>query len=186
LTFVITKRRIPPLRGGDMANGLSRREALKVGSSLLVAGVPSASAVLAFTQGYSRDALTRRAEEIVNFTTSQEFMAELDAVLNSPKEKQLDEAARRFDPKRLNARGLIPPKNTRISSRIFDETLCKSTILGESGPVTTLNVSTSGRKPTKGDIDELVDRNKLIEQVGKTNAGVCVCVGGGACVGVGG
>ncbi len=163
---------------------LTRREALKVAaSSALAAGIGSMipGSVLAAT--YSKEELKKRSEAIVDYTTSPAFLDELNAVLSAPKERQLAEASRRFDPSRLRVMGLEGPEKTRISTRIFDETTGKSTILGGPRAPVTLNIMTTKPRITKSDIDALIDRNKISNNVATS---VCVCVGGGVCVGVGG
>lgn len=137
------------------------------------------------TQRYTRDELRKRAEEILEFATSQPILDALKAVLDTPSEQQLDEAAKRFAPEKLEALGLTSPPKTRLSSRIFDEVSGTARVLGSPADAT-LNLSLPRTSLNKIDIDELVDRNKLIERALENGWSVCLCAGAGGCVGVGG
>lgn len=162
----------------------SRREALKaVASTALAVGLGNMLPGTAIAQAYSREELKKQTAAILNYTTSPAFLNELNAVLSAPKDRQLEEAARRFDPNRLRASGLEGPPKTRLSTRVFDETTGKSTILGAPPAPVTLNVAVAGRRPSQRDVEAVIDKNR-IESNAATS--VCVCVGGGACVGVGG
>lgn len=162
---------------------MTRREALKMSACSLAAGLGTMVPGYALAQTYSKEELRKQSEAILDYTTSQAFLDEVNAVLSAPKNRQLAEAARRFDPNRLRASGLQGPSSTRISTRIFDETTHKSRILGGQPAPITLNISTTKPRISKNDIDALLDKNGI---VAKAESSVCVCVGAGVCVGVGG
>lgn len=169
---------------------MSRRKALGiVSASAVAAGLTSCSSGGA--SKYSKDALTQKTEEILEFATSQSFMNELKAVLDTPKERQLEEAARRFAPERLAQLGLKLPPNTRISSREFDESSAKARVLGLS-PVPgsmpspmEINLSVPRASLSREHVLAAINKDTLLENREVVAAGICVCVGAGGCLGVG-
>ncbi|MBV8881593.1 MAG: hypothetical protein JO332_16675 [Planctomycetaceae bacterium] len=183
-----------------MDSEISRRKALGlVGASVAAAGLNSCDDRSKAAETYSKDALTKKTEEILDFATSDRFMDELKAVIETPKAKQLDEAAKRFAPERLAELGLKLPANTRISSRVFDETSSQARVLGDEKAMTpsqtpvagaakpvAINLSLPPASVGKGQVQSLIDKPKVLSNREIVAAGICVCVGGGACVGIGG
>jgi hypothetical protein len=141
-------------------------------------------------EDYTRDALYQRTEKILELTTSQKFLDELKAVLNTAPEHQLDEAAKRFAPDNLLAEGIAISPDVRISSRIFDEPTGRVRVLGTvASPSIMINNSLpldTLRNLTPEQIEEMIDRKALFDKAVEDGWSVCVCVGAGGCVGVGG
>jgi len=105
-----------------------------------------------------------------------------------PEERRIDEAAKRLTPDALRRAGVALPEGARISSRYFEEGETFSIELGDI----------SGRIPVVPAISELqpglldklrIERpdlfNQLVSQPYARANGRCVCIGAGACLGIG-
>ena len=162
---------------------MSKEKAIGRRAALKVAAGSAAAAALGISPSF-QEQIRGRVNEVLDFVMSQRFLDDLKAVLDSPRDMQLEEAAKRFDPRRLEKIGIKPPKGTRISSRVFDEDSKGSRILG--APRSPIGVDLRVPKETLKvrDIQALIDKNRLV--TGTKDWGVCLCVGTGVCVGVGG
>jgi hypothetical protein len=137
--------------------------------------------------GFSKAELQARTEAMLRFTTSKAFLGELDAVLKTPAARQLTEASKRFSPEAIETLGLKTPDKTRISSRIFDEKSGRATVLGAKLENTLLiNTAVPGKGPDLNSLGTMIDQKAVLARAVKNGWSVCVCVGAGICVGVGG
>jgi hypothetical protein len=156
---------------------VDRRQALKQAAG-------TATAAVLGVNPYFESQLQGRVNQVLDFVMSQRFLDELKAVLDSAPERQLEVAATRFDPSRLEQNGITPPKGTRISSRVFDEDSHRSQILGAPKSPIGLDLRVPREKLGAREIQGLVDKNRLV--AGSPGWGVCICVGAErVCVGVG-
>jgi len=140
-----------------------------------------------------RESLRQSTDQILKSVTSPEFLAQLEAVRRIPRERRIEEAAKRLTPDAMRAAGISLPEGVRISSRYFEEGEDFNIELGE----------TRGRIPVvpalteiqPGFLDKLrAERPDLFKQLvahplpagDETSWSACVCVGAGVCVGIGG
>lgn len=137
-------------------------------------------------QPYTKEALQKKVDEILALATSDEMLDELRAVLEKPESQQLEEASNRLSVENLTAKGLAIPPNTRISSRIFDESTGMATVLGGDTSGMSFNLDVPRDKLHTIKPEDLVDKRKMLEEALINGWSACLCVGAGGCVGVGG
>lgn len=137
-------------------------------------------------QQYTKKALKKKVNEILALATSDMMLEELRAVLETPEAQQLNEASIRFSAENLSAKGLKISANTRISSRIFDESTGMATVLGGDTSDMSFNLDVPKDKFPTIKLEDLVDKKKMLEEALKNGWSACLCVGAGGCVGVGG
>lgn len=138
---------------------------------------------------YTRASMEQKISEILQLATSKRMLDELRAVLETPQAEQLAEASKRLSIDSLGLKGLSLPTNTRISSRVFDEATGQSTVLGSNPSAMMLHYELPKGGLTTIKPEDLIDKkskNQLIEEAIKNGWSLCLCVGAGGCVGVGG
>lgn len=138
---------------------------------------------------YTRASMEQKISEIIELATSDRMLNELRAVLESPPTEQLTIASKRLSTDDLKLQGLSLPPNTRISSRVFDENSGKATILGAKADTMMVNYDIPKQGLADLKPEDLIDKKskkQLIEEAIKNGWSLCVCVGAGGCVGVGG
>ena len=96
--------------------------------------------------------LREQARQLAEFVTRPDFLDAVESVRAETPERRLKAASENFSPSALEAKGLVPPIGTRITSRYFEEstsTLVSGIELGDG--------STQRRQTPSGDslIDEL-------------------------------
>jgi hypothetical protein len=129
-----------------------------------------------------------RAEvnNIVDLVTRDAFIDRVKAVLKAPPADQLKLASQTLTPAALKAAGLPIKDDTRVSSRYFEESSKRSSVLG-TGAASAMPISIPHDvvDPRLAVLRQKLGPNTNVS-IQDANASVCVCVGGGACVGVGG
>lgn len=138
-----------------------------------------------------RGYLKERTDEILRSATSPEFLAQLEEVRSAPKEQRIDEAAKRLTPDAMRKAGVNLPEGVRISSRYFEEGEDFDIELGDIGGRIAIVPALNQIQP--GFLDRLRgERPDLFKQLvghpylGPSDLSVCVCVGAGPCLGIGG
>ena len=140
-----------------------------------------------------RESLRQSTDEILRSVTSPEFLAQLEAVRRIPRERRIEEAAKRLTPTAMRAAGVNLPEGIRISSRYFEEGEDFNIELGERHGRVPVVPALADMQP--GFLDKLrSDRPDLFKQLvthplpagDETSWSACACVGAGVCVGIGG
>lgn len=139
---------------------------------------------------FRSDALRAETDKIISLVTQDEFASRVSAVLAAPPSEQLDLAAQTMSPAALRAAGLPVPDNARVSSRYFEEGGNLSHDLGDgsAGKNSTISLPDSATVALSPDFGKyrVGDVTKQITAAGIDEWSVCLCVGAGGCVGVGG
>lgn len=165
---------------------------------------------------FSADSLRAQTEKIIDLVTQDAFAERVSAVINAPKDEQLNLAAATLTPDALREAGINIDEMTRISSRYFEEGANESYNLG-SGIADAMPITFPGAigNPEFGPIIEKYtfpnpdnpfpaphnpfpaphnpfpipanpDLAPKISIPGSNAWSACVCIGAGGCVGVGG
>ncbi len=133
-----------------------------------------------------KEALREQTEKNAKLLKSEEFLEQLNAVLNSPEGSRLDEAARRLTPKALREAGVNLPSNLRVSSRYFEPNLKRPIELGDI-PGQKVNPITTLEEFSPGILGRLRERDpEILERLGESRVGGPDDLGSlAACGGVG-
>lgn len=79
-----------------------------------------------------KEALKKQTEKNAKLLMSEEFLTQLDAILNAPEGERIDEAAKRLTPEALRKAGVPVPEGLRISSRYFEPGLKRPLQFGDT------------------------------------------------------
>lgn len=137
------------------------------------------------------DYLKKQTDGIIAAVTAPEFVSRVDAVLVAPRNEQLDLAAETLTPSALKKAGVKLPAGVRVSSRYFEEGSTKATELGAPGATLSAGKgipgipTLPGRPPIQG-LPKMPGGRTVPGIPPVASWSVCVCVGAGGCVGVGG
>lgn len=158
--------------------------------------------------------LKKQTDDIIDLVTSDAFLEKATAVLRTERTKQLEFAAKTMTPMALRESGVEIPDGLRISSRYFEENAPESTYLGSfpsdpdiPGPYLPPNFDPQvpslpprwkpptipgfpklpkGHDPVNPGDPSDPDKVVVDRLPDDSAASVCICVGAGGCVGVGG